>query len=182
MSLPLSCRRSTSRLFEILARHRLRVAETGDPWGQRARFGVVGLLNVIVDVGLFNLLLLAIGKPLTAKLLASSAAIASSYVLNRRWTWRHRTTTSAVALPAFVGVALLGMAISMGCLFVSHYVLGLTSTAADNMSANVVGLALGTVVRYVLCDRWVFRRRDGRAETVDLSSLPVLVGDPVRLT
>jgi putative flippase GtrA len=82
----------------------------------------------------------------------------SSYALNRRWTWRHRAGRGiAVGLPAFVAVALLGVAVAETCLLTSHYLLGLTSTLSDNLSANVVGLLLGMAVRYRLCDRWVFR-------------------------
>ena len=156
--------------------------DTGQAWGQRARFGAVGLFNLVVDVGLFNLLLLTTAKPLTAKLLASAVAVMSSYVLNRRWTWRTRSTSGThLALPAFACVALLGIAIAEACLFVSHYVLGQTSTLADNVSANVVGLGVSIVVRYKLCDVWVFRDRRARHDVVDLPSVGVRVGgDPVR--
>ena len=41
-------------------------------------------------------------------------------------------------------------------LVLSHDVLGLTSRLADNTSANVVGLALGTVFRFVTYRRFVF--------------------------
>ena len=171
-----------ARYVHQLVRLRLDLWRTGlqrpeERWRQRLRFGVVGVLNLIVDVGLFNLLLLAFGKPLTAKLLASGVAIASSYVLNRRWTWRHHSTTSGnLGLPAFVCVALLGVAIAELCLFASHYGLGLTSTLADNVSANGVGLLLGTVVRYRLCDRWVLRNRRGDQHVVRALSVAELVG------
>ena len=36
----------------------------------------------------------------------------------------------------------------MGCLGFSHYVLGLTSKLADNISANGVGLVLATLFRF----------------------------------
>jgi dolichol-phosphate mannosyltransferase len=178
------------RYVNQLARLRLdmwraELRNSGQPWGQRARFGAVGLLNLIVDVGLFNLLLVTTAKPLTAKLFASGVAVASSYVLNRRWTWRTRSTTgTGVALPAFVCVALLGVAIAEACLFASHYLLGLTSPLADNVSANVVGLGLGIVVRYRLCDTWVFRDRGASNEgedIVDLAPVPLQVGAPARV-
>jgi DNA-binding LacI/PurR family transcriptional regulator len=50
----------------------------------------------------------------------------------------------------------VGLAISVGCLWVSHYALGLTGPLADNISANVVGLALGTMFRFWSYRRWVF--------------------------
>ena len=40
---------------------------------------------------------------------------------------------------------------------VSHYVLGLRSAVADNVSANVVGVGLGTAFRFVAYRFWVFR-------------------------
>ena len=54
----------------------------------------------------------------------------------------------------------------MVTLALSHDVLGLTSRLADNISANLVGLALGTVFRYLTYKRFVFAtgpRRDVRA-------------------
>ncbi len=141
----------------------VRAPDTPSAWSQRLRFGSVGAINFVVDVGLFNLLLLAIDKPLTAKLVASSTAVASSYVLNRRWTWRHRSGPgSAGSIAAFAAVALLGVGVSEACLLTSHYLLGLQTALADNISANVIGLGLSMVVRYRLCDRWVFVAADGR--------------------
>ena len=54
-------------------------------------------------------------------------------------------------------------AIALLCLWISHYVLGFTSLLADNLSTNVVGLALGTAFRFVLYRYWVFghHRADG---------------------
>jgi len=60
-------------------------------------------------------------------------------------------------------VSLGGMAIALGCLWISHHLLGYTSLFADNISTNVVGLALGTAFRFVLYRYWVFghHRADG---------------------
>lgn len=137
---------------------------TPSAWSQRARFATVGLVNLVVDIGIFNILLHTTAKPLTAKLVASTIAISSSYVLNRRWTWRHRPgLRSGSGLLAFGAVALVGVAVSESCLLLSHYVLGLRTPLADNISANVIGLGLSMVLRYRLCDRWVF----GNAGEVD---------------
>ena len=50
----------------------------------------------------------------------------------------------------------IGMAIAVGCLGFSHYILGLDNPVADNISANVVGLVLGTVFRFWSYRKWVF--------------------------
>ena len=56
-----------------------------------------------------------------------------------------------------------GMGISLACLWISHHLLGFTSLLADNISTNVIGLALGTAFRFFLYRYWVFghHRSDG---------------------
>ena len=66
-------------------------------------------------------------------------------------------------LLGFAVVNVVGMAIAVGCLAFSHYVLGLTSPLADNIAANVVGLGLGTAFRYVAYRRVVFTGTRGNS-------------------
>jgi putative flippase GtrA len=126
------------------------------------RFGSVGAVAFVVDVGLFNLLRYGPGellehKPLTAKVASVVVATVLSWVGNRYWTFAERRTAQrSRELVVFSIVNLGGMAIAVGCLALSHYVLGLTSALADNISANVVGLALGTAFRYLAYRRLVF--------------------------
>jgi len=56
-------------------------------------------------------------------------------------------------------------------LTLSHDVLGLTSRLADNISANVIGLALGTVFRYVTYKRFVFAGHDSATGHANRSQL-----------
>jgi putative flippase GtrA len=128
-----------------------------------AKFGVVGLFAFVVDVGLFNLLRYAGGegpfydKPLTAKFISVVAATTFAYFGNRLWTFkdRGRTTFLREYVLFFVlnGVAL---GISLTVLWFTHYALGYTSALADNLSANVLGLGLGTAFRFWSYRKWVF--------------------------
>lgn len=130
-------------------------------------FGVVGLCGYTVDVGVFNLLRYAgdpgvlQDRPLTAKVVSVVLATVVTFIGNRYWTWRHRrrddAATREVAL--FFGFNAIGMAIALACLAVSHYLLGLDSALADNVSANVVGLVLGTAFRF-----WAYRTHVFTAE------------------
>lgn len=128
-----------------------------------AKFGVVGIGAFIIDIGLFNLLRFAGGegpmydKPLTAKIVSVVAATTFAYFGNRYWTFRHRGRTSfGREYVLFFVLNGVGLAISVACLWFSHYALGLTSALADNISANVVGIALGTMFRFWSYRRWVF--------------------------
>lgn len=130
---------------------------------EAAKFGVVGIVALVIDVGLFNILMysgpLAIfaDKPLTAKIVSVAVAMTFAYFANRFWTFRHRGRTSmAREYFLFVVLNLIGMGIALSCLWFSHYALGLTSALADNISANVVGLILGTLFRFWAYRKWVF--------------------------
>ncbi|MDQ1665666.1 MAG: dolichol-phosphate mannosyltransferase [Actinomycetota bacterium] len=121
-------------------------------------FALVGLVCLVIDVALFNALL-PWGKPLTAKFVAATVAVFVSYVLNARWTWPQRTSASrSRQLALFAAVSGVGIGVAELCLLVSHYGLGLDSALADNVSANVFGLALGMLWRFVAYERWVFPR------------------------
>ena len=128
-----------------------------------AKFGIVGLVALVVDIGLFNLLRFSGGegpmydKPLTAKIVSVSVATTVAYFGNRYWTFRHRGRTSfGREYLLFFVLNGVGLAISVGCLWLSHYALGFTSPLADNISANVIGLGLGTLFRFWSYRRWVF--------------------------
>jgi putative flippase GtrA len=133
---------------------------------EAARFGVVGAAGFVVDVGAFNTLRYAGNpgvlqdKPLTAKAISVAIATVVTYFGNRHWTWRDRARGArhreAILFFVFNGI---GMLIAMACLGVSHYALGLRSALADNVSANVVGLGLGTVFRFWSYRTFVFHER-----------------------
>jgi putative flippase GtrA len=137
-------------------------------------FVVVGGIGYLVDVGVFNLLRYAgepgllEHKPLTAKAISVAVATIVTYAGNRHWTWRHRAWSATHReFAIFVLLNVVGMAIALACLALSHYVLGLTGPIADNVSANVVGLAFGTTFRFWAYPRWVFRASTNTASGVE---------------
>ncbi len=128
------------------------------------KFGVIGLLGYVIDVGIFNLLRLgAAGDghffqgPLGAKIASAAIATIASWFGNRYWTFReHRRKNFLLELGEFSVVSAGGILIGLACLWVSHYLLGLTSLLADNISSNIVGLLLGTTFRFLLYRFWVY--------------------------
>lgn len=127
------------------------------------KFGVVGLVAYIIDLTVFNLLRFAGGegplydKPLTAKALSVLIATTFAYFGNRNWTFKDRTRSSfRREYTLFFVFNAVGMFISLSCLWVSHYLLGFDSALADNISANVIGLVLGTIFRFWGYHTWVF--------------------------
>lgn len=136
---------------------------------QFARFGVVGLGGLVLDVAVFNILRMSVlapevlhEGPVIAKVISTSLAIVANWIGNRYWTFgslrRAQMWREGIE---FAIVSVLGMGIGLLCLWVSHYVLGYTSVLADNIASNVVGLALGTAFRFTLYRLWVFVPRPG---------------------
>lgn len=131
---------------------------------QLARFGLVGAVGLVVDVGVFNLLRLTVLSPETlhegpvlAKVASTSLAIVANWLGNRYWTFHRKQRAHPVGEGLrFALVSVAAMVIPLSCLWVSHYALGFTSLLADNISTNAVGLALGMVFRFWLYRAWVF--------------------------
>lgn len=128
------------------------------------KFGIVGLGGYAIDVSIFNLLRFShaedsgwLSSPVGAKVVSVSVATIATWFGNRFWTFRERRRANALLeLLEFSAIAAVGMAITVGCIYVSHYWLGYTSVLADNISANVVGLGLATTFRFLMYRFWVY--------------------------
>ncbi len=135
------------------------------------KFGVIGFIAFLIDLVIFNFLRFAGGegvlfdRPLTAKVLSVLVATTFAFAGNRHWTFKERSrSTIRRQYTMFFVFNVIGMAISLACLGISHYVLGFESALADNISANFVGLILGTVFRFWGYHNWVFPTQDATVE------------------
>lgn len=141
-----------------------------------AKFGAIGAISYVIDVGIFNGLRFAShegllhDKPLTAKAISVAVATTFAYFGNRFWTFKHRARTSfRREYTLFFVLNGVAMGIALFCLWMSHYVLEFTTPLADNISANVIGLVLGTVFRFWGYRKWVFLEQPQANEVNDLT-------------
>jgi putative flippase GtrA len=142
------------------------------------RFLLVGSLGYLIDVAIFNTLMIIpkfseqLGGPIAPKAVATLCAIAFTYWANSSWTFKIRNGTEKnirqFGLYFLVNIA--GLLIILFSLFISHYVLGFTSLLADNISANVVGVGFATVFRFVANRYWVFPDSDRQSNKSPLGS------------
>jgi putative flippase GtrA len=132
---------------------------------EMVKFGAVGAVAFLVDVGTFNLLRFGFlgvegpleSKPLTAKACSAFIATIVAWLGNRYWTFRRRRRASRRReFVLFLMMNALGLGIALACLGFSHYVLGFQSALADNIAGNVIGLGLGTLFRFWTYKRFVF--------------------------
>jgi putative flippase GtrA len=122
-----------------------------------AKFGIVGIVGVIITDGGTNLLRSTFQAGwLTANVIATAVATAIAYVASRYWTFRHRERTTVrregVLFFFFNGV---GLSIQLACLGFTTHLLGLPGQVPANV-ALVVGIIFGTLFRFWSYRRWVW--------------------------
>ncbi|KGN30436.1 membrane protein [Knoellia sinensis KCTC 19936] len=134
------------------------------------KFGVIGVLAFVVDMGVFNVLRHTVleDKPTAATIISAAAATAFAWVGNRSWTFRHRRNRpahhEAALFAATNGVALVIQALAIAF---TNYVLEFDSLTADNVT-KVVAIGLGTLFRF-----WAYRRFVFAGEPIDVDQSPL---------
>lgn len=128
---------------------------------QALKFATVGVLNTLVDMGMYVVLTRGLGLTpfLFAKFLSFMTGTVSSLVLNRTWTFGMRTRITAGEVARFYAMVSISLIANLSAMYLSVRVLGLP---------DLVGLVTATLVSlgasYTLSRFWVFRpeRRPAR--------------------
>jgi putative flippase GtrA len=120
-------------------------------------FGVVGAVCFVIDILLFQLLYAHIELgAVTAKFLATVVSMTVAYFAHRYWSFSHRARTGLRReYVLFAGVNGATLVLSLGIVALVRYPLGQES-ALVLQAANIAGIAVGTVIRYLSYRRWVF--------------------------
>jgi putative flippase GtrA len=132
-------------------------------------FSFAGVVNTAFGFLLFNLLFSSMGS-LWANAVSTAGGTATSFVLNRYITYRHRPRRALrQELPLFVAVNLVGLGIQQGVMALAKVAFNLQST--DRLEYNlvrVVSVAIGTVF-LLLCYRYLVFRKDKTGVAEDLA-------------
>ena len=132
---------------------------------EAAKFLTVGGVATLVAFVIFNGLAHGYAgspapmhdEPLAAFVIANTVGMLVSYRGSRSWAFRHRSAVGrAGGRVGFFVINVVSMVIPLGCLTFTRYVLHLDGAIPDNIAANVVGLGLGTLARFLALRRFVF--------------------------
>src|SRR5215475_7743198 len=138
-------------------------------------FSFVGAVNTAFGFLLFNLLF-SIGT-LTANAISTAGGTATSFVLNRYITYRHRPRTSLRReLPLFAAVNLVGLGIQQGIMAFGKVAFNLQPT--DRLEFNLVrvgSVIVGTIF-LLLCYRSLVFKKGKEAVATDIA---LEIGAPI---
>ncbi|MEN0083836.1 MAG: GtrA family protein [Leifsonia sp.] len=164
---------------------------------QLIKFGAVGAVGFVVNLVVFNVMLLIVlrGVPhatIYSTIIATVIAILTNWIGNRYWAFSGQRQHSAAreGIEFFAVSLATGTGIPLVCVWVSHYLLGMQNPVADNISANIVGLAIGMLARFALYRWWVFspdraaRKAPAKATTARpaRTEVPVVTGSTLART
>lgn len=126
----------------------------------RLRFGVVGVVNTLVDLLGYTWLALAGVPLLAANLISTSTGMVVSFALNRSFTFRARSGDLRAQLALFVLCTTSGLWVVQPLVITGtgHLFAGPGSLTAVT-GPKLAGLAVGLVWNYVLYRKVVFRPR-----------------------
>lgn len=145
---------------------------------QAGKFSMVGILNTIIDLGIFNVLIFIFKmNPITANIFAVGAAIINSFFWNKFWTFKDKETKHVVKEVAlFISLSLIGMLLNTSVLkllseiwvapgnlavTIVHFI-GLSSIFSDEFVfinfAKAWGLGVSMIWNFLAYKKIVFKK------------------------
>jgi putative flippase GtrA len=119
-------------------------------YAELAAFGVVGAACLVADIALFNALAFGAGlNPVLAKLLGLVITGLMAFFGHRHITFRHRHGGGyGREVSRFLASTVATVILSLVPLYVARHLAGITTIVGLNV-ANLIGVGLGTVARYL---------------------------------
>ncbi len=137
--------------------------------GEAVKFSAVNVVATAVAIFLFNALVHGLpglyspgplhSYPVLTYFIANTVGMLISFYGSRRYAFKHRRPTGpGGGLVNYTIVNFASFVIPMACLWITRNVFNWDTVIADNVSANIVGAVLATLVRFWAFRRFVFKR------------------------
>ena len=138
-----------------------------------AKFGVVGAVGFVVQLGVQNVLHSGFGVgALTAVVIAYAIATVVTFVGNRHWAFKHRKGKGLGQEGVlFVLLNVIGIFIQVGIVAFVHYGLHMTDNLSYNV-ATIVGIGIGTMFRLFTYRKFVFLAQPTAGAAEELQPAP----------
>jgi len=119
------------------------------------KFGIVGLSGIVINLGIFTLLLMMGLNKYLASPIAIELSIIWNFFLNNYWTFGSRDTVHGVRMKGlkFNIVSLLSLALSYSTFILLTYLFPL----ARPQIPQLIGVVPATITNYLLNSYWTFK-------------------------
>jgi len=125
---------------------------------QTFRYAVVGVIGTALHFGTLYALVEGLGmEPVSASAMGFLVALVSSYVLNRHWTFEHRSPAQGAFL-RYTAVSIVGLALNTLIMFVGTHLLDF-----PYMLVQLTVVFVVPAVNYLANHLWAFRDAPGSA-------------------
>jgi putative flippase GtrA len=127
-----------------------------------AKFGVVGLIGFVVQLGVQNALHSGAGVgAITSVIIAYIVATVVTFIGNRHWAFKHRKGKGLKQETiVFVLLNVVGIVIQVGIVDIAYYGMGYKDGLSYNI-ATIIGIGLATLFRLFAYRKFVFSDHHG---------------------
>lgn len=147
-------------------------------WMQIIKFGITGVVNTLIDFGLFNLLMHLTGiykgwPVFIFSTVSVSIAILNSYLMNRKWTFNSQQDRISSEMGRFLLVSIVGMLIN-SLMAASVSVLGHWVPVSVYLLPNIgkgLGAVLSATWNFLAYRYWVFGPAAGGDSASDCQAM-----------
>lgn len=142
-----------------------RIAKLGFTF-QLAKFGLIGVTNTIIDLGIFNLFIyltnIATGNiVLVFKFVSVNAAIVNSYIWNKYWSFEKKDEAQGKEVVQFWIVSTIGLVLNAGITWIMINLVGAPDPISDKAWASIASALASVLVlawNFIGYKLWVFKR------------------------
>jgi putative flippase GtrA len=122
---------------------------------QFVKFCVIGATSAVIDVGLFNLLVVRGGDPTASRVLSFTIAVANGFIWNSLWTFRgHGTGSKHGQFLKFFGINVIGLILNL--LIMNGLFYAFTGRFPHKPETDRLHLNAGLLVAIVIVSCWNF--------------------------
>lgn len=126
---------------------------------QKIRFGIVGIINTVTDIGILNFLVVISGLPLVvSNTISTTIAMVFSFFLNKNAVF-HNQTQSKRQILLFIAVTVVGLWVVQTAVVLGVY--SLLASLPDELRLNIakaIGIIFSLTWNYVWYSRVVFKQ------------------------
>ena len=143
---------------KLIKKHGAKLASS-----QKVRFGLVGVVNTVVDFIVLNVLVSVVGIAIVpANIVSTTVAMLTSFTLNKKAVFQGGDSGGMRQIVLFFAVSLAGIwLVQSSVLALVYHILqpiGLHAAVLLNVS-KVIGICAGLVWNYLWYSRVVFKRK-----------------------